>query len=131
MATREFRPSSGRFGGKGLAGPVLTEGELRMLARVSYAGHVIDRGESPEDPALLLSLERFHLIDYAHMYENGRWVNWAWIPNDAGREFLARLRPLWHGCRCGHAIRLQCVCTERTFCPNPNHAGNGCHGSHD
>lgn len=127
-----IRPTGSRFGGDGLAAPALLEAELRLLATIRYHGHLIHGGDMTERDLLVAeSLERFRLLDHAHVYDDGRWTDWAWVVSDAGAEFLDRFRPRWDGCRCEHAIRLPCVCSERTFCPNPDHTGNGCHGTHD
>jgi hypothetical protein len=49
--------------------------------------------------------------------------------SEAGKDRLQTLRARHYVC-CPHAIRLPCVCSERTYCPNPEHRG-GCHGTHD
>jgi hypothetical protein len=49
--------------------------------------------------------------------------------SEAGRARLLAVRARHYVC-CEFAIRQPCVCSESTYCPNPDHRG-GCHGTHD
>lgn len=49
------------------------------------------------------------------------------VLSDAAVARLVTMRARTYKC-CGYAIRLPCVCTERTYCPEHR---SGCHGTHD
>lgn len=51
------------------------------------------------------------------------------ILSPSGEGRLSSIKARLYKC-CSYAIRLPCVCSESTFCPNPDHHG-GCHGTHD
>jgi hypothetical protein len=53
------------------------------------------------------------------------------VLSEAGQWRLTTFKPWRYKC-CEFAVSLPCVCSERKFCPNPEHASsNGCHGTHD
>jgi hypothetical protein len=120
----------------------LTEDEWKMLARLMFEGGAHpNHPDEPKRPTevhqvLLNSLVRFGYASYADLFlSESEWsyvgVLPGWMPTDEGRRYFdSRFRPS-HGCGCEHAIRLGCVCAGKTYCPNPEHFGNGCHGSHD
>lgn len=120
----------------------LTEDEWKMLSRLMFEGGLHpnhpDESKRPTDAGrvLLNSLVRFGYVQHATLYTSeSPWsyvgVLPGWMPTEKGVDYFdRRFRPLT-GCACEHAIRLGCVCRERTYCPNPEHFGNGCHGSHD
>ncbi len=123
---KTFKPSGSRMMGQYL------NPEYTTLARLNMVGFVEERNLPDNfDKEVLVSLERFKLADYGSVYEGTKWVGWGWAVSEKGAEFLASLRPRRYGCRCEHAIVTPCVCSESTFCPNPEHSGNGCHGTHD
>lgn len=106
--------------------------EYVALADLSYRGMITQRSiKEQADKILYQSLERFDLITYGDVYKDGKWIDWGWALNENGQSVLAAVRPYNYGCKCEHSVRLFCVCRERTYCPNPDHTGNGCHGSHD
>jgi len=131
MSNVELRHPSTRFGKniKYLAD------ELKALSQAHYHGHIKDTFNEPDTKPLrqtCVSLERFGLLHYATLYVNGRYDGWAWCLSEEGQELLTQRRPRRAGCRCESSIRLMCVCQEKTYCPNPEHADfNGCHGTHD
>jgi hypothetical protein len=138
--TMEFAPSGRDMFQPNKEG--LLELEWIALARLIFEG-----GLSPEHPdetkrvsyenkltVALDSLTRFGLAQSARLMINGRpyGVVRGWMPTEAGLDrFSKRFSPQRHGCLCEHSVRLGCVCSEKTYCPNPEHFGNGCHGSHD
>lgn len=110
----------------------LLEEEVVALANLRYSRWIKDDFENnSKERAIMISLERFQFARHCAISINGKWTGWAWRLSDKGVDKLDCMKPLWYGCRCEHAIRLQCVCNERTYCPNPEHYDNGCHGSHD
>jgi len=115
-------------------GKYLTE-EYIALAKLGATEFIIDDYHNPDTEELrktLTSLERFNFALRASVYdtETGNWVGWCWVISQEGRTLLKQLRPRWEGCRCEDAIKLPCVCSERTYCPH-GHPRNGCHGTHD
>ena len=124
---KTFKPSSGRMMGTYL------DQELITLAKVNFLG-LVEQRHIPEglNYDMLVSLERFKLLDYGNVYKQMTvWDGWGWAVSESGRELLNSMRPRHYGCKCEHAIRTACVCSESTYCPNPEHGGNGCHGTHD
>lgn len=116
------------------ANNVLLESELIALADLRYNKWKKDDfnlKKNVQEKQIMISLERFELALHCSILINGAWSGWAWRISTKGANKLDCLKPLWYGCRCEHSIKLRCVCTERTYCPNPEHSGNGCHGSHD
>lgn len=112
------------------------DSELITLAKMRFVEYIPDDyGSNDIDVKMKMrdcvSLERFGFADHATLYINGNYKGWAWCVTEAGHEVLEARRPRLYGCKCKHAIKLRCVCSERTYCPNPEHTGNGCHGSHD
>lgn len=108
--------------------------ELMTLAKMRFEGYIKDEYNNPDLKLMMrdcLSLERFGLAHYATLYLGGRYSGWAWIITEAGVKELQGRRSRMYGCGCENAITLRCVCRGRTYCPNPDHEGNGCHGSHD
>lgn len=127
----ELRYPSNRYNGR-----KYTTDELTTLAKMNYHGHIVDDYSSKdlavrEEQEHCVSLERFGLAAHCSLFVNGTYKGWAWQPTDEGRAVLSSAAPFREGCRCEHAIRLFCVCAERTYCPNPEHKGNGCFGTHD
>jgi hypothetical protein len=114
----------------------LTEDELRMLSRIELATYMRQAiGNNEEDRkqnALLLSLERFGLVDYVELLNDGRYAGFVHALSEEGQAKLNASRPIGRYACCKHTIQLACVCAARTYCPNPYHReSNGCHGSHD
>jgi len=138
--TLEFKPASRDWFQPRPDG--LTVREWQTLARLLFEG-----GLSPSHPdeskrvdlngqtyVALESLTRFGFAQSATLVVNGRphGVLQGWMPTDEGRaRFDKRPKPQRYGCLCEHSLRIGCVCSEKTYCPNPEHFGNGCHGSHD
>lgn len=113
-----------------------TTGELVTLAKLKYEEFIKDDYSSQDTDTRILmntlySLERFGLAGHCSIKVNGKYSGWAWAITDKGLNELNHRKPRNYGCRCEHAIRLPCVCSEKTYCPNPDHKGNGCHGTHD
>ena len=113
-----------------------TNDELVALAKLRYLDFIRDDYSSKDiDTRLLMktlySLERFNLAGYCSIKVNGRFDGWAWVVTDKGVNELNHRKPRNYGCKCEYAIVIPCVCSERTYCPNPLHEGNGCHGTHD
>lgn len=121
----------------------LTEEEYIMLAKLVFHGGMHekhpDENKQPTDLGKihLRSLVRFRYAETADLYpENSQYpvsVMAGWMPTEEGIEYMKKQFRPSTGCACEHAIRLGCVCREKTYCPNPEHfdRGNGCHGSHD
>lgn len=110
------------------------ESEMLALAKCRFEGYIPDQYRNPEARELqrdCISLERFGLLAHHSLYMNGGWRGWAWKITEEGTSLLEARKPMHYGCRCEHAIKLACVCAEKTFCPNPEHTGNGCFGTHD
>lgn len=110
------------------------DSEIIALAKMRYEDYIKDEYNNPDVKDLMrdcLSLERFGLAHHASLFINNNYKGWAWCVTEAGLQALNGRKPHQYGCRCEHAIKMRCVCTERTYCPNPEHRGNGCHGSHD
>lgn len=131
-AVIELRHASNRYGKH----VNYLDSETIALAKMHYYGYIKDEYNSDElDVKVLMrdcvSLERFGFADHASLYVGGQNKGWAWCTTEEGTKLLEGLRPRQYGCICQHAIRLRCVCAESTYCPNPEHTGNGCHGSHD
>lgn len=128
----ELRHTHNRYGKyvDHLDSEIITLAKMRFLQyiRDDYNNNDVDVKMTMRD---CISLERFGFADHAHLYINGASKGWAWCVTEEGNKILEGRRPRSYGCKCKHAIRLRCVCTERTYCPNPEHTGNGCHGSHD
>lgn len=110
----------------------LLRSELETLATVNYHGFLNGYHSIPSDidRELLLSLMRLGLVDDGELRDGGRTTPGRMV-SEAGRQILAMFRPERFGCRCEHAVQLPCWCSESTFCPDPAHTGNGCHGTHD
>lgn len=106
--------------------------EIETLATVNFHGFLSDYWPTPSDVdrEILLSLIRLGLVDEGRLHESGRETPGCMV-SATGREILAEFRSERFGCRCEHSVRMPCMCSERTFCPDPDHTGNGCHGSHD
>jgi hypothetical protein len=128
-----------RFGGpdyiltQGLVPVPLIRCELRTLAQVDFCGFVSDtmmNRPSEIDQDALRSLIRFALVSEGELRQ-GPSRSPGIMLTETGRRVLSVFRPQRFGCRCVHAVTLPCFCSELTFCPNPDHGGNGCHGSHD
>lgn len=112
---------------------MLTDNEMKVLAKVGYAGGAgATIGEvSLTDAGLseaAQSVGRFGLVVGKEPREV-RAAGLVCVLSDVGAERLAESRAQRYSC-CEHAIRLPCVCSERVYCPNPEH-WSGCNGSHD
>jgi len=110
--------------------------ELRTLANLKYEEFIKDDYSNKDVETVrlmdtLYSLERFDLAGHCSIRVNGTYAGWAWTITDKGLNELNHRKPNRYGCQCEYAIRLPCVCAEKTYCPNPEHKGNGCHGTHD
>jgi hypothetical protein len=141
--TDEDNVTTARFVPQGFGGPdfILTRTlvpvplircEMRTLAQVDFHGfinHYLSRPSHIDEDGVR-SLVRFGLVNDGHMVD-GSVRTPGYLVSELGREILSMFRPERYGCRCEHAVQLPCFCTELTFCPNPEHSGNGCHGSHD
>lgn len=108
--------------------------ELTTLAHLSYEGYIKDDYKDPDkklQQRTLASLERFKLANHCSIFIDGKYSGWAWEITEEGKKLLKQLRPMHYGCRCEFSIKMPCVCAESTYCPNPEHKGNGCNGTHD
>jgi hypothetical protein len=127
----ELRYPSNRY-----HGILYTDSEWRTLAKMRYDGYIRDDYRSQEldvreEQKDCVSLERFGLAEHCSFFVKGQYKGWAWRVTEEGIAVLKAAVPFREGCRCEHAIRMHCVCAESTYCPNPEHTGNGCHGTHD
>jgi hypothetical protein len=109
----------------------LTDMELVKLVRVAFDG--IARITTDRlAHSLLLSLQRFRLVEYVQVLQNDVHNGYGFTITDEGKALLTLRRYKDAEYCCEHAIRLPCVCSRKVFCPDPDHAQyNGCHGSHD
>ena len=74
----------------------------------------------------LFSLKR---LDLATERYDRQLIDYVYTLTSLGNDFHAALRSHMYP-HCEHAVRLFCVCAEKTYCPvHTEH--NGCHGSHD
>lgn len=94
---------------------------------LGYFKHYNDADFAVES-ILLESLHGFGLIYPAGVTHSSH----VYRLTDEGRKVMEQHKPYpGYGCGCKDNVRLFCVCRQSTYCPNPDHTGNGCHGSHD
>jgi hypothetical protein len=119
----------------------LTDAERIILARMKYltdrhGPQTIEEVSrysrmgtfGPGQREAYLSLCRFGYIVAAEP-RTVRHAAVADMLSPAGETRFNSIKARLYAC-CEHAVVIPCVCSESTYCPEPDHK-SGCHGTHD